>query len=43
VHTSGQRLDIERLGVFAVHSIADAPQPSEVAQALRIGGSTGHS
>src|ERR1700710_1632703 len=35
VRVAGERLDVQRLGVLAVHPIADAAESREVAEALR--------
>ena len=42
MHAAGERLDVQRLRVLPVDPVADAAQPREVAQALRLGGSAGH-
>jgi hypothetical protein len=42
VRAAGERLDVQRLRVFPVDPVADAAQPREVAQVLRLGGSAGH-
>jgi len=42
VRPAGERLDVQRLSVFAVDPVADAAQNLEVAQVLRGGGPAGH-
>jgi hypothetical protein len=42
VHTAGQRLDVEGLGMFAIDPVANAAKQREVTQVLSVGGSAGH-
>ena len=42
VHAAGERLDVQRLGVLAVHPVAHASQQLEVPQALILRGCAGH-
>jgi hypothetical protein len=37
VRAAGERLDVQRLRVLPVDPVADAAQPREVAQVLRLG------
>ena len=42
MRAAGERLDVQRLRVVPVDPVADAAQPREVAQVLRLDGSAGH-